>query len=90
MPQDPRQKTAPTQPFPGGEAFLPERAGRRLRTEVSGQAAPAAPKGPAKIRFAVIGLNHGHINGWASKRNIYGIVTHVDGVPRPRIEGKTL
>lgn len=28
----------------------------------------------------LIGNNHGHINGWAARRNIYGIVTHVDGV----------
>ncbi|MFI4946270.1 MAG: hypothetical protein ACHP85_23540, partial [Burkholderiales bacterium] len=37
-------------------------------TEASGaqaapQAAPEAPKGPPRIRFAAIGLNHGHING---------------------------
>ncbi|GAA4346641.1 outer membrane protein assembly factor BamB family protein [Angustibacter luteus] len=25
VPQDPRQKTAPTQPFPGGESFLPQK-----------------------------------------------------------------
>jgi predicted dehydrogenase len=30
--------------------------------EARQQAAAAAPKGPSKIRFAVIGINHGHIN----------------------------
>src|SRR5688572_12242967 len=50
-------------PAASGEVFLPERAGKRLGTEVSHQAAPVAQKGPAKIRFAVIGINHGHING---------------------------
>ncbi|MGH9370865.1 MAG: Gfo/Idh/MocA family protein [Vicinamibacterales bacterium] len=33
----------------------------RVRYEVAGQT-PAAPKTPPKIRFAVIGVNHGHIN----------------------------
>jgi predicted dehydrogenase len=41
-------------------------AGRRIKYEQAGQPAPAAQKGPAKIRFAVIGLNHGHINGQTS------------------------
>ena len=50
-------------PAIGGDAVLPERAGRRRTTEASRQAAPVAQKGPAKIRFAVIGINHGHING---------------------------
>ena len=52
-------------PALGGEAFLPGRAGRGFRTEVAGQT-PATTKGPAKIRFAVIGVNHGHINGQTS------------------------
>jgi predicted dehydrogenase len=37
-------------------------APRSVRIETAGQAAPAPAKGPPKIRFAVIGVNHGHIN----------------------------
>ena len=48
-----------------GEAFPLERAGRSLRME-TGDQTPAATKGPARIRFGVIGLNHGHINGQTS------------------------
>jgi predicted dehydrogenase len=32
-------------------------------TEAQAPAAPAPPQGAGKIRFAAIGLNHGHING---------------------------
>jgi hypothetical protein len=28
---------------------------------------------------AQISNNHGHVNGWTSLANVYGIVTHVDG-----------
>ena len=49
-------------PAVGGDVFSPERAGTRLRTETARQTAPAAAKTPAKIKFAVIGINHGHIN----------------------------
>ena len=49
-------------PAIGAEAFSPERAGRRLRIEESQEAAPA-PKSPGKIKFGVVGLNHGHISG---------------------------
>jgi predicted dehydrogenase len=38
-------------------------ASARAATASVTQAAPEAPKGPARIRFAAIGLNHGHING---------------------------
>jgi predicted dehydrogenase len=38
-------------------------ASARAATASGTQAAPEAPKGPARIRFAAIGLNHGHING---------------------------
>ena len=31
---------------------------------------------------AQIGNNHGGVNGWTSLSNVYGIVTHVDGVAR--------
>lgn len=34
----------------------------------------------SKMDAVLIGNNHGHINGWARRSNIYGIVTHVDGV----------
>src|SRR5687768_5996004 len=44
-------------------AFEPGRAGRRVRIEAGSQGGAQAPAGRAKIRFAVIGLNHGHING---------------------------
>ena len=50
-------------PVIGTDAFSPERAGRGLRIETSRQDAPAAQKAPARIKFSVIGLNHGHING---------------------------
>jgi predicted dehydrogenase len=47
------------------EAFVPGRHGRTVRYEQAGQTStsPAARKGPPRIRFAVIGVNHGHING---------------------------
>ena len=49
-------------PALGADAFLPAQAGRRIRVEAArSQARPAG--GAPKIRFAVIGLNHGHING---------------------------
>jgi predicted dehydrogenase len=38
-------------------------AGRSIKHEPAAQSAPAPQKGPAKIRFGVIGLNHGHITG---------------------------
>ncbi len=39
-----------------------------------------------------IGNNHGHINGWAKRHNIYAIVTHVDGreITSSREKVKTL
>ena len=40
--------------------------GRNVRVERAAQSAPAARKGPARIRFGVIGLNHGHIYGQTS------------------------
>jgi len=43
-----------------------------------------------KIDEVLIGNNHGHINGWAKRHNIYGIVTHVDGVERPGVKEKVL
>jgi predicted dehydrogenase len=39
-----------------------EVAGRTV-VEAQEKPKPAAPPGPARIRFAAIGLNHGHING---------------------------
>ena len=53
-------------PAIGAEAFSPERAGRGLRLEESQETAPAAPESPGKIKFGVIGLNHGHISGQTS------------------------
>ena len=49
-------------PAVSGDAFLAEQAGRRLRMETARQTSPTAAKSPAKIRFAVIGINHSHIN----------------------------
>jgi predicted dehydrogenase len=37
-------------------------ARRSVRTETAGQASPAPAMGAPKIRFAVVGVNHGHIN----------------------------
>jgi hypothetical protein len=31
-----------------------------------------------------IANNHGHVNGWTGYSCVYGIVTHVSGVERPR------
>ena len=36
-----------------------------------------------------ISNNRGRINGWTNHARLYGICTAVDGVPRPRTEGKT-
>ena len=35
-----------------------------------------------------IGNNHGHINGWTKRENVYGIVISVDGKPRGGAEKK--
>ena len=45
------------------EAFPLEKRGRRERMEARQQPPPARPAGPPRIKFAVIGLNHSHING---------------------------
>ena len=50
-------------PALGGDLFSPERGGRTLRIETAAQTTPAAARAPGKIKFAVIGLNHGHITG---------------------------
>src|SRR4051812_45479065 len=50
-------------PAISAEAFSPERAGRRHRIDESAQTAAPATKSPGRIRFGVIGLNHGHISG---------------------------
>lgn len=36
-----------------------------------------------------ISNNRGRVNGWTNRARLYGICTAVDGVPRPRIGGKT-
>jgi hypothetical protein len=36
-----------------------------------------------------ISNNRGRINGWTNHARVYGICTAIDGVPRPRIDGKT-
>lgn len=40
-------------------------------------------------RRARIGNNRGGVNGWAGFERVYGICVSVDGVARPRIDGKT-
>lgn len=35
-----------------------------------------------------IGNNRGHINGWTSLDNVFGIVTEIDGSPVPRAATK--
>ena len=32
--------------------------------------------------------NRGRVNGWTSHARVFGICTSVDGVPRPRVDGK--
>lgn len=36
-----------------------------------------------------ISNNRGRVNGWTNHARVYGICTTVDGVPRPRVDGKT-
>jgi Peptidase S24-like len=36
-----------------------------------------------------ISNNRGRVNGWTDHARVYGLVTSVEGVPRPRIDGKT-
>lgn len=35
-----------------------------------------------------IGNNRGHVNGWTSFDNVYGIITAIDGVPRGSARAK--
>lgn len=35
-----------------------------------------------------ISNNRGRVNGWTSQARVYGICVAVDGVPRPRLDGK--
>ncbi|MEE6261165.1 hypothetical protein [Plantactinospora sonchi] len=35
-----------------------------------------------------ISNNRGRVNGWTSRARVYGICVAVDGVPRPRVDGK--
>jgi hypothetical protein len=35
-----------------------------------------------------ISNNRGRVNGWTSQARVFGICTHVDGIPRPRLDGK--
>ncbi len=48
--------------WPAG-AFDPARAGRRVVVEAAGRQPASAPAPTPGVRFAAIGLNHGHING---------------------------
>ena len=36
-----------------------------------------------------ISSNRGRVNGWADHARVYGLCTAVEGMPRPRIDGKT-
>lgn len=42
---------------------------------------------PASGRVQISG-NHGRVNGWTSQARVFGICTHVDGIPRPHLDGK--
>ena len=55
--------TAAAVPLLPPDAFRPVTRGRSVHVESSRQGAAEAKKSPPKIRFAVIGINHGHING---------------------------
>ena len=46
----------------------------------------AVDAGSGRVR---ISNNRGRVNGWTTHARLYGICTAVDGVPRPRIVGKT-
>lgn len=35
-----------------------------------------------------ISNNRGRINGWTSPAKVFGICTGIDGIPRPRLDGK--
>jgi hypothetical protein len=35
-----------------------------------------------------ISNNRGRVNGWTTHARVFGICTAVDGVPRPRLDGK--
>jgi predicted dehydrogenase len=48
------------------EAFVPGTRRATVRHERAAQSSAANHKGPPRIKFAVIGLNHGHINGQTS------------------------
>lgn len=37
-----------------------------------------------------ISNNRGRVNGWTSHSRVFGLCVAVDGVARPRVEGKTL
>jgi ApbE superfamily uncharacterized protein (UPF0280 family) len=39
-------------------------------------------------RRVQIANNRGHVNGWTSEDRVVGICTQVDGIPRPRANGK--
>jgi hypothetical protein len=35
-----------------------------------------------------ISNNRGRINGWTSQAKVFGICARIDGIPRPRLNGK--
>jgi hypothetical protein len=45
----------------------------------------AVDPGGGRVR---ISNNRGRVNGWTSQAKVFGICTHVDGIPRPRLDGK--
>jgi hypothetical protein len=49
---------------------------------------PVSAVDPAKSRVQ-ISNNRGRVNGWTTHARVYGICVAVEGVPRPRISGKT-
>jgi hypothetical protein len=45
----------------------------------------AVERGSGRVQ---ISNNRGRVNGWTNHARVYGICTAVEGVPRPRTEGK--
>jgi hypothetical protein len=41
-------------------------------------------------RRVQISNNRGRVNGWTNHAKVYGICTAVDGITRPRLDGKVL
>lgn len=64
-----------------GDIVLPRVAGTTCLHLVS-----AVDSASSRVQ---ISNNRGRVNGWTNHARVYGICTAIDGVPRPRIDGKT-